>query len=72
MGSVDLVATKDVKRSFTKMVFSTLWGLIFNAWVITPLAIIVAILLLRRWAEIKRERKERERRRQESRRNFYR
>ena len=72
VGSVDLVATKDVKRSFTKMVFSTLWGLIFNAWVITPLAIIVAILLLRRWAEIKRERKERERRRQESRRNFYR
>lgn len=72
IGSVDLVATKDVKRSILKMIFSTLWGLIFNAWVITPLAIIVAILLLRRWAELKRQRKERERRRQEARRNFYR
>lgn len=72
VGSVDLVATKDVKRSVAKMIFSTLWGLIFNVWVITPLAFIVFILLLRRWAEIKKERKERERRRQESRRNFYR
>ena len=72
IGSVDLIATKDVKKSVLKMIFSTLWNVIFNAWVITPLAIIVAILLLRRWAEIKRARKERERRRNEARRNFYR
>jgi len=72
VGNVDLIAQKDVEKSTAKMVFSTLWSWIFNAWVITPLAIIVAFLLLRRYAEAKKERKERERRRNEARRNFYR
>ena len=70
VGSVELVATKDVPRSFFKMIFGTLWGLIFNAWVMVPLTIIVIILLLRRVAEENKKRKQREKKRQEFRREL--
>lgn len=72
LGSVDLVATRDVSRSFLKMIFSTLWHLIFNVWVMTPLTIIVLILILRSMHEAKKQRIARERRRQQVRRDFYR
>lgn len=71
IGSVDLIATKDVSKSLVKMIFSTLWGIIFNVWVITPLAVIVLFLILRSMIEAKKQRRAREQRRQEIRRNFY-
>ena len=72
IGSVDLAATKDVRRSISKMIFQTLWRLIFNAWVMVPLGIIVLILILRSVNEAKKQRREREKRRQQFRRDFYR
>ncbi len=71
VGSVDLVATRDVSRSFVKMIFQTLWNLIFNAWVMVPLAILVVILLIRSAQRAKKERIAREKRRQQARRDFY-
>lgn len=71
LGSVDLVASQPVKRSFLRMVFASLFGLIFNAWVMTPLCIIVLLLLLRSMLEARRKRIARERRRQQMRRDFY-
>jgi len=65
------VASQPVKRSFLRMVFATLFGLIFNVWVMTPLSIIVVILLLRSMLETRKKRIARERRRQQMRRDFY-
>ncbi|MBR6729518.1 MAG: D-alanyl-D-alanine carboxypeptidase, partial [Clostridia bacterium] len=72
LGSVDLVAAKPVARSFVRMIFNTLFNLIFNVWVMTPLTIIVIILVLRSMHESKKRRIARERRRQQVRRDFYR
>ena len=72
VGSVELVASKDVSRSFLKMIFQTLWNLIFNVWVMVPFAALVLILILRSMHEEKKKRMARERRRQEFRRDFYR
>ncbi len=71
VGSVDLIATRKVSRSFFKMIFQTLWGLIFNVWVMVPFAIVVIILLVRSAQRSKKERMAREKRRQEFRRDFY-
>lgn len=71
VGSVDLVASRDVPRSYFKMIFGTLWNLIFNVWVITPLALFVLILILRSMHEAKKQRLARERRRQQIRKSFY-
>ncbi|MGN1059919.1 MAG: D-alanyl-D-alanine carboxypeptidase family protein [Clostridia bacterium] len=71
VGSVDLVASRDVPRSYFKMIFGTLWNLIFNVWVITPLAVVVLILILRSMREAKKQRLAREQRRQQIRRSFY-
>ncbi len=71
VGSVDLVASRDVSRSFLKMIFQTLWSVIFSVWVMVPLALIVLVLILRSVAESKRQRREREKRRQQFRRDFY-
>jgi len=72
VGMVDLVATRNVPRGFFKMVFSTLWNIIFSPWVITPLAVIVALLVLRSMAEARKRQRARERRRQQAREEFYR
>ncbi len=72
VGSVELVAAKDVSRSTLKMVFGTLWGLIFNVWVMTPLTIIVIILILRKVIEENKKKKEREKKRQAFRRELQR
>lgn len=72
VGTAELVANKDVKRSILKMIFQSLWNLIFNAWVMVPLALAVVILILRSIAEEKKKRRARERRRQEFKRDFYR
>ncbi len=71
VGSVDLIATRNVSRSFLKMIFQTLWDVIFSVWVMVPLGIIVALLLIRNMLESKRKRIARERRREQTRRDFY-
>lgn len=70
VGSVELIAAKDVSRSVSKMIFGTLWGLIFNAWVMTPLTIIVVILLFRKVVEENKKKKAREKKRQDFRREL--
>ncbi|MBE7048710.1 MAG: D-alanyl-D-alanine carboxypeptidase [Ruminococcaceae bacterium] len=71
LDSVDLVAINGVSRSFTKMILGTIWNTIFSVWVMTPLAIIVLILILRAMNESKKQRMAREKRRQQFRRDFY-
>ncbi|MBE7010506.1 MAG: D-alanyl-D-alanine carboxypeptidase [Ruminococcaceae bacterium] len=71
LGAVNLVANQPISRSFLRMVFSTLFHLIFNVWVMTPLTIIVLFLILRSMHEAKKRRIARERRRQQMRRDFY-
>lgn len=65
VGSVELCATKNVRRSFLNMIFVTLWNLIFNVWVMTPLTLIVIVLLMRKAAENRRKQRAREKKRQE-------
>ncbi len=71
VGSVDLVATRKVSRSFFKMIFQTLWDLIFNVWVMVPLGLFVLISILRSMHEAKKQRIAREKRRQQFRNEFY-
>ncbi len=72
VGSVDLVAKESVSRSFLKMIFLSLWGFIFNGWVMSALVVIVAVLILRSVLQAKKRQRARERRRQEFRRDLYR
>lgn len=70
VGCVELVAAKNVSRSFLIMIFGTLWNLIFNVWVMTPLTLVVIVLLLRRTAEMKRKQRAREKQRENFRREL--
>ncbi|MBE7022653.1 MAG: D-alanyl-D-alanine carboxypeptidase [Ruminococcaceae bacterium] len=72
LGAIDLTAVKPIKKSYLRMIFFTLFDLIFNVWVMTPLAVIVLILIVRALRESRRQRIARERRRQQVRRDFYR
>lgn len=72
LGAIDLAAVRPIKKSYLRMIFFTLFDLIFNVWVMTPLAVIVLLLILRSLRESRRQRMARERRRQQVRRDFYR
>ncbi len=71
IGSVDLVATQDIGRSFFKMIFVSLFNFIFGPWVMIPLALFVVLSLLHSMHEAKKRRIAREKRREQARRNFY-
>ena len=53
------------------MIFGTLIDFIFSIWVMGPLGLIVALLILRSYLKARRRRKRREKLRQEARREFY-
>lgn len=72
LGSADLAATRDVSRSYVKMIGNTAYRLVFNVWVMVPLSVIVLFLIIRSIYEAKKQRLARERRRQQLRRDFYR
>ncbi len=72
VGSMDLVSTEKIRRSFFKMIFGTLIDFIFSIWVMGPLGLFVALLILRSYLKARRRRKRREKLRQEARRDFYR
>ena len=71
LGEVELINKKAVKRSFFKMIFGTLISWILSIWVMGPLGIIAALLLLLRYRELKRQSKRRSQRKYANRRNFY-
>lgn len=70
LGKIDLVAIKDVKRSFFKMIFGSLFDFIFSKWVMIPFFTIVVILLAIRSYNIRKRRKMREMRRRQNRNMF--
>ncbi len=72
LGSVELVNKKEVGISYIRMIFGTILGWLLSAWVMVPLGILVAIILILRWNELRRQKKLREKRKNASRRNFYR
>ncbi len=72
LGSADLAATRDVSRSYVKMIGGTAFRLVFNVWVMVPLGLIVLFLVIRSIVEAQKQRRARERRRQQLRRDFYR
>ncbi|MBQ3553468.1 MAG: D-alanyl-D-alanine carboxypeptidase [Clostridia bacterium] len=72
LGKVELVNKKDIGISYIRMIFGTILSWILSAWVMVPLGIIVVIILILRWNELRRQKKLRERRKNASRRNFYR
>ena len=65
VGSVDLVATRAIERSTMTMIFKSLWKIVFSAWVMVPLTLIVIVLILRSMHEEKKKRIAREKRRQQ-------
>lgn len=71
IGEAELINKKAIKRSYTRMIFGTLLHWLLSIWVMVPLGIIVAVLLVLRWLEIKRQQKRRQHRKYASRRNFY-
>lgn len=70
LGVIDLVATEDIKRSFLKMIFGSLFDFIFSIWVMGPLFVIIIILLIIRSYNLRKRRKMREMRRKQNRENF--
>ncbi len=70
LGITDLVATEDIKRSFGKMIFGSLFDFIFSIWVMGPLFIIVIILLIVRSYNLRKRRRMRQMRRRQNRENF--
>lgn len=71
IGETELVNKKAIKRSYMRMIFGTLLHWILSVWVMVPLGIIVAVLLVLRWREMKRRQKRRRQRKYANRRNFY-
>jgi predicted MFS family arabinose efflux permease len=53
------------------MIFGTLISWILSIWVMGPLGIIAALLLILRYRELKRQSKRRSQRKYANRRNFY-
>lgn len=72
VGNMDLVATENIGRSFFKMIFGSVFDFIFSIWVMGPLGLIVAVMILRSVLHARKRRKERERRRRQARQEFYR
>ncbi len=72
LGSADLAVTRDVSRSYFRMIAGTAYRLVFNVWVMVPLGVVVLFLIVRSMYEAKKQRMARERRRQQLRRDFYR
>ena len=70
LGTVDLIAIKDVKRSFFKMIFGSIFDFIFSAWVMIPFFTIVVILLLVRSYNMRKRRKMRQLKRRQNRNLF--
>jgi len=70
LGVINLVAKEDVGRSNMKMIFGTIFDIIFSAWVMVPFFILVIILLVIRSYNMKKRRKMREMRRRKNRENF--
>ncbi len=71
VGSAELAAERDVKRSLLRMIFGSLFDFIFSAWVMTPLAVIVFLLLLRSYLRAKKRARQRRKQREMARKNFY-
>ena len=72
LGKVDVINTKAVKKSYVRMIFGTILHCLLSVWVMVPLGILVIVLLILRWIELKRRQKRRRQRKYASRRNFYR
>ena len=70
LGVINLVAKEDVGRSTFKMIFGTIFDIIFSAWVMVPFFIIVILLLFVRSVNMKKRRKMREKIRKQNRENF--
>lgn len=71
IGETELVNKKAIKRSYMRMIFGTLLHWILSVWVMVPLGILVVVLLVLRWREMKRRQKRRRQRKYANRRNFY-
>ena len=71
LGEIELINKKTVKRSFFRMIFGTLISWILSIWVMGPLGIIAALLLILRYRELKRQSRRRSQRKYANRRNFY-
>lgn len=71
LGTVELMATEDISRSFIRMVFGTIFGIIFSPWVVGTVVVLIVLLFIVRTYNIRKRRKMREMRRLKSRRDFY-
>lgn len=72
VGYAELTVGEDVSRSVFQMIFDSIFTYIVNMWVIFPLGLIVAVLLIKRTMEIKRQEEMRRRRKNKNRQEFYR
>ena len=71
LGTMELVAGKEVKKSYFRMIFGTLGKIVFSVWFTVPLGIVVVILIILRMNDLKRKKMMRRRKKYMSRKNFY-
>ena len=71
LGTMELVAGKEVKKSYFRMIFGTLGKIVFSVWFMVPLGIVVVILIILRMNDLKRKKMMRRRKKYMSRKNFY-
>lgn len=71
LGEVELINKKTIKKSYLRMIFGTLLSWILSIWVMGPLGILVIILLVLRYRELKRQSRRRRQRKYANRRSYY-
>ncbi len=71
LGKIDLISKNEVKKSYVRMIFGTIFHYVLSVWVMVPLGILVVILLVLRWFELRRQSRRRRRRKYANRRSYY-
>lgn len=51
LGKIELISKTAVKKSYMRMIFGTLFHYLLSVWVMVPLGVLVAVILVLRWME---------------------
>ena len=71
LGKIELISKTAVKKSYMRMIFGTLFHYLLSVWVMLPLGILVAVILVLRWIELRRQSRRRRQRKYANRRSYY-
>lgn len=71
LGKIELISKTAVKKSYMRMIFGTLFHYLLSVWVMVPLGVLVAVILVLRWMELRRQKRRRRQRKYANRRSYY-